>query len=293
MELYVLQGGDKEIEGVITIDSHILPVLLEELGPVYLESLGGEPVTADDVLWRVQYDTNWGFFERGREREDRKEALVELVESLEERVRQVSWRQGWSLFQRMVELADQKHILAYMKDDVTQNILTKYNWDGRVNQDAEHFFQLVDANLGGLKTDFFMERSIDMNIQECPEGLCIEARIKYVNTAQEESILNSTYRSYSRVILPQEAFVTEVVGVDRASRIDYTVEHNRKVAGFQLSVPVNQTREVILRYHQPYNAQDASFMIAKQPGILEFDLIVETSSQKLQQSVNRDTTVRL
>ncbi len=289
--LYEMQGGEADVSGVVAIDSHILPVLLEQLGPVYLETLGGDPVTSEDVLWRVQYDTNWGFWLRGTERGERKEALVELVNEIESRIRDLSWRELFRLANVLEDVASRKHIMAYFQDEEAQSLIEEFGWDGGINQDEEYFFQLVDANLGGLKADFFMERDISFDLSECEKGICGEVTIVYRNTAEESSVLNDVYKTYSRVYLPEDAFITEITGIERDGRVDYSVEHNRKVGGYRLLVPVNQSREVVIRYHQPRGEGDIVLFIAKQAGILEQNVTVLYNG--IEQSFVMDRDVRI
>ncbi len=281
MDLYALEGGQEDIEGVIAINTEILPVLMEYTGPIYLETLD-KTVTSEDVLLEIQYDTNYGFLDRGVARSDRKQSVSELAEEIEARIWSLGLRTQFRLAQDLLNLVDENHVMAYFEDPTLQGYVKDLGMDGALEQVEGDYFMLVDANLGSLKTDLFMDRDITIAVEPCENGtkLCHSAFIRYQNTALQASPLNNDYRSYTRVILPEEGFVTRVTNAERNGRVDYEVKYGKKIAGFLINIPFNSEKTIRVDYTTPVY-DPYSLYVQKQSGVdvmgLEFkyeDIVV-------------------
>jgi len=269
-ELYILEGGQKKFDGVIAINSHILPVILEVIGDIKIDTIE-ETITKDNVLYTIQYDLNYGYKDRGTERENRKESLVELVNVIESKVWQLKPNQLWDLAHRIRGLADEKQILMSFKDMDTQKIVQSKNWSGEINQTEENYFMLVDANLGALKTDYYMERDLKFEISDCGDKLCHKVEIIYSNTAKEASPLNTDYKSYTRILIPKTARVSKITDIEREGKVDYASEENRNIAGFEIFIPFNDTKTIEVEYTTP-KLDNYNLYVQKQPGIKDLGL---------------------
>lgn len=291
MEFYTLQGGDKDIVGVVAIDSHVLPELLDYLGEIETESFP-DGLNSENVLWQLQYELNIGFLDKGLEREDRKQAFQEIFQEVLEKIKDTSWSEKRELFYLMQEWADQKHVLVYHRDSNVQEYIDSLGWTGKINQDAQHYFALIDANLGALKTDYVMEREVHMDIQDCEQGLCYETTLKYHNTQDEATELTDDYVSYTRVLLPEDAVITNIQGIGRNGQVDITKLHRRKSAGFQVIVPVGEKTEITVKYHYPQRTQQQLY-IQKQPGIKELPISIQYNNFSTRGILTEDTSTYL
>ncbi len=275
ISLYELQGGEKDITGVIAVNALLLPEVLRIMGPVTVDGID-EELTADNVLLTIQYELNFGFMERGVDRRDRKEPIRDLAAQLESKISTTSPMNLYRLATMLVDQADKKQILMWSKDDRVQKRIDNLGWNGVIDTDTVgDYFMLVDANLGALKTDYYMERDIMKTVDECGDKLCSKIRIIYRNTAKTASELNNDYKSYSRVILPKDAFITNITGIEsRPIPIDYSTAYNKKFAGFEINVPFNGQREVIVEYTMP-QLKEYTLDIQKQSGIVGYNFELE------------------
>lgn len=271
ISLYTLQGGEKEINGVIAVNALLLPEVLRIMGPVRVDGID-EELTPENVLLTIQYELNFGFIDRGVDRRDRKEPIRDLAAELESRISNTSPINLYRLATMMVDQADKKQILMWSKDDTIQKRIDNLGWNGVIDTDTVgDYFMLVDANLGALKTDYYMERDIKKTVDECGDKLCSKISIMYRNTAKTASELNNDYKSYSRIIVPKDAFITNITGIEsRPTPIDYSTAYNKKFAGFEINVPFNGQREVIIEYTMP-KLKEYTLDIQKQPGIVGYD----------------------
>ena len=290
-DLYKLEGGTEDIQGVIAVNASVLPEILKIIGPVSVNSIDKE-LTAENILLELQYELNFGFAEKGISRDNRKDSIKELAFGIDNKISRASLLKLYDLGNMFLEQASQKQILFWSQDDTIQSKIVKLNWDGEVNKEATgDYFMLVDANLGALKTDYYMKRAIIKEVSECGEDkICSIITITYTNTAESASPLNTDYKSYTRVLLPQEAFVNKVQGVEnRSNEVDYTKAYNKKIAGFQIAVPFNSSKEIIIDYSMPKTAK-YSLDVQKQSGIEGFDFTLDNQieNKKVNEFIKSD-----
>lgn len=291
IDLYELEGGEHNILGVIAIDSHVLPMLLDYLGEIKTETFP-EGLTSDNVLWRLQYELNVGFREQGLEQDERKQAFREVFQEVVHQLQDTSFSEKREVFHHMKKWADKKHILAYHRDSQVQGYIESLDWAGNIHQDSDHYFALIDANLGALKTDYVMERRVNMDIKDCEQGLCYTTTLKYHNTQDEATKLTDDYISYTRVLLPEEAVITDVQGIGRNGQVDFETLHGRLSAGFQVIVPVGEKHEVTVKYHYPQQSQQELY-IQKQPGLKELPISIQYNDFSTQGTLTEDTSTYL
>ncbi len=290
IDLYKLEGGTQDIAGIIGFNASILPEILKIIGPIYVEGIEGA-LNAENVLLSVQYELNFGFAEKGISRSDRKEPIKNLAVQMENKIRKASPQTLYKLGNMLIEQARQKQILLWSKDDKIQAKISKLNWDGEIDTNIKgDYFMLVDANLGALKTDYYMKRSIKKDVRDCGDKICSKIIITYINTAKSASPLNNDYKSYTRVLLPKDSFVNGVIGVEnRMNEVDYTTSYNKKIAGFEIKVPVNSSKDIVIDYTLT-KLDKYDLEIQKQSGIegFNFSLDDKINNKKLDKFIQSD-----
>jgi hypothetical protein len=295
IELYKLEGGVEDISGVIAVNASILPEMLKILGPVSINSIDYE-LTAENILLKLQYELNFGFLDKGISRGDRKEPIKDLAFEIDNKISTASIFKLYRIGNMLLEQANQKQILFWNKDNDIQSKITKLNWAGEINLDTSgiDYFMLVDANLGALKTDYYMKRSVSKNIRECEDKICSNIVITYTNAATAPSPLNNEYKSYTRVLLPFDAYINSVSGIEkRPIEIDYTTMYNKKVAGFEINIPFNSSKAIVLDYSIP-KLNEYNLELQKQSGIegFEFTLDNQIDNKKTSEFIKSDWSLK-
>lgn len=275
VDLYKLEGGTKDIAGVIAVNASVLPEIIKITGPVSIDSME-EELNSENILLALQYELNFGFLEKGISRDARKEPIKDLAFELDNKISKSSIFTLYLLGEMLLQQADQKQIILWSKDSNVQAKIAKLGWDGAINIDNQRdYLKVVDANLGALKTDYYMKRAIKKNVRECEDKICSTITITYNNTATNSSPLNTDYKSYTRVFLPRDAFVNTVIGVEkRPNEVDYTTAYNKKVAGFEIKVPFNSSKDIVIDYTMP-KLDKYGLDIQKQSGIEGFDFTLD------------------
>lgn len=282
VELYKLEGGTKDIAGVVAINASVLPELLKILGPVYVDEIN-KPLDENNILLELQYELNFGFIEKGIDRVDRKEPIKDVALEIETRIRKSGFRDLYKIANLILDQANKKQILLWSQNKDIQDKIVNLNWDGDIESNLEgDYFMLVDANLGALKTDYYMKREISKSISQCENKICSQVSITYTNTATKASPLNNDYKSYTRIILPKEAFVNSIDGIKgNMNTVDYTYDYDKKIVGFEILIPFNNSKTIVLDYTIP-SIDKYKLYIQKQSGINGFDF-------KLDNKINNST----
>ena len=64
-----------------------------------------------------------------------------------------------TLIEKGVDLMNRKQVIVYLTDPNAQRLIEKYNYGGRiVDQGAKDYSYFVSTNLGGEKTNLFVQR---------------------------------------------------------------------------------------------------------------------------------------
>ncbi len=290
IDLYKLEGGTKDIDGIIAINASVLPEILKIIGPVSIDSID-EELNADNILLALQYELNFGFLEKGISRDARKEPIKDLAFEIDNKISKSSVFTLYVLGETLLQQANQKQIMLWSQNDNIQSNITQLGWDGAIDINSQKdYLKVVDANLGALKTDYYMKRSIKKNVRECGDEICSTIIITYNNTATNASPLNTDYKSYTRVLLPKDAFVNTVIGAEkRSNEVDYSGAYNKKIAGFEIKVPFNSSKDIVIEYTMPKLAQ-YGLDVQKQSGIEGFDFILDDkiNNQKVDEFIQAD-----
>ena len=140
------------LNGMITIDQHVLKTLLSVTGPLYVDEIN-TTVSSDNVeqIMRMQKvqppadqrTSNWS----------RKQFMTPIAGAI---LNKISSGQGlfWEqLLKAMKGELDQRHILVDLNDQALSKLLMKRGWDGSVTRSDGDFLMVIDTNMGYNKTN--------------------------------------------------------------------------------------------------------------------------------------------
>ena len=163
----------------------------------------------------------------------------------------------------LYKAAEEKHLAFYFNDEATENLMTQFNWGGRTAGDLcgdtpgclNDYLQVVDANLGVNKANFFVKRKINQKIF-IGEDLSVKERldISYENTSQENTKYGGIYKNYLRLYLPSGSSIIKIQENDRDKvfKLDTTQELGKDVYGFLVEVNPQSTKTISVSYDLPH-----------------------------------------
>ncbi len=266
------------IDGVLAITPTVVVRLLELLGPI---TVGDVQFTSKNLVDTLQFYVEKGYVEVGLPDIERKEIIGKLTKEIVHRLSTLPLTQIPDLLDIFEGAMRERHVLIYETNPALQTLVTNQGWDGRVRDATNDFLMVVDANLGALKTDSVMDRSITYTVTPDPRRLKATLAVTYHNRGLF-SWKTTRYRTYTRVYVPRgaellrsEGFITEDKKRE-AKKAELSEDLGKTVFGGYLIIEPRETKTVTLEYLLPPTMAPSSYTLyaQKQAGTEAHPLLV-------------------
>ena len=162
---YRMAGGHEKFDGVVAVNTNVFNHILELTGPITPTGYNTTFNSEDGALKLEEVvEKNYlGEDVAAAAKQNRKAIMKALTNDM------VSKLTSLNNIPKVAELGlaelRNKNIMLSFKDANTQSLVESVNWAGEVNQDWKgDYLMFVDANLGALKTDYFVKRRIDYTV---------------------------------------------------------------------------------------------------------------------------------
>lgn len=273
-------GQPANIDGIIAVDTHFLESLVKVLGPVEVPGFG--TFTADNdprcdcpqIIYSlseiVDRPTNYI-------KENRKGILGPMMKSILTKAYSAP-KQVWpNLFTTGWNNIEGRHIQMYFFNAGQQAAAEAIGAAGRVKPTPEgsDYFEAVDANLAGAKSNFFVDTKVEHEIDLPSNGqLQHKVTLTYKNPFKPSNCnleagqlcLNGKLNDWVRFYLPPQAKLVQARGLDEGSVKESDDLNHHVVEGvFQLQ-PLSQAK-IELTYTIPYSdGKNYKVLLQKQGG---------------------------
>jgi hypothetical protein len=195
-------------DGVLGVSANVVGDLLTFAGPVTLPG-HATPITASNFLAEIQAEVQAG---QAQGAKNPKQILAELAPALRDRLAQLTDSQQSTLDGFIVRWASSRDIVAYFRDAEMQKFFDAYDLSGRVFAPAQNFngdyLAVVDANVGGGKTDLVVKEKIVFQSQITEDGT-VSDHVQIARTHTAPSSAPWWYRTaneaYFMVFTPQSS----------------------------------------------------------------------------------------
>ena len=274
--LYQQEGGEGGIDTVVAVTPEFTKDVLSIIGDITLDDTVYTPENFFELLEshvaRDYKDEGLGVY-------DRKEIINTLVQKAREKMtKQSNVATLYKLAQVALQNIDERHILLFSNNADVQQGLELRNWAGEVNEDIDgDYVMVIDANLGSLKTDPFVERTLNYSLVSNESGtLQAKLDVRYKNTASF-TWKTTRYRTYTRVYVPNASVFVAAEGNE--SNVNVTEEYNKIVFGTFISVEPGEEHTLSYTYTLPEDVQDYiqkvhySLFVQKQAGTLGHEFL--------------------
>jgi len=298
-----IKGEPQDIDGIIALDTHVLVELLTVLGPVEVPGYGmfsAETSPACDCPQVVNALSEIITRPTPYLRQDRKGILGPMMRAILTKS-YAAPRQQWP---QLVEIGLNniagRHAQMYFFDEKTQLAAEKINAAGRMMPPAagEDFLGVVDANLGGAKSNLYIDYEVKQVVSAPENGQITKTvEITYKNDRRSDNCnleagllcLNSTLRDWSRLYLPAGSKVIEANGFT-AKPSEYEEAGFAVVDGFFILEPKSQAK-LKLTYTVPYtDTKTYKVKLWKQGGISPIKTFFDVNGNEEEITVDKDTT---
>lgn len=254
-DLFEKEGGPT-VDGVILMTPDVIARLLAITGPIKVPGYD-VAVSADNFVIVTQGQVTYGY---DKELNKPKQFLADLTPILLNKLFAGSGEASASaaldsklkVISALSEALQAKDLLLYFRDEQAQNQLEQVGWGGIVPRDVPGFLSVNNANIGGHKSDQFIEQEIDYRGQlEADGDVDVVLTIRRQHRGPEEEIdfdyppnENPAWKNnvvYQRVLVPANAELIEAKGFASAADIpaavipatDLPVEADPAVAAWQ------------------------------------------------------------
>ncbi|MCK5080797.1 MAG: DUF4012 domain-containing protein, partial [Candidatus Moranbacteria bacterium] len=223
---YRLSGGNDDFDGVIAVNATILNDILEITGPVTVPGYPGT-YTSENAILKLEEQVEKSFELQGINVQDRKLILKKMAAIIVDKLGSIS--NISKVPDLVLEELRNKDVQFYFEDPELQALAEKVNWAGKVDQEWDgDYLMAVDANLGALKSDYYMEREMIYSVDLTLEKPTATLEINYTHNAVYGDWRTTDYHSYLRVYTPLR---TELVSRAWVSYPNIQENHGRQYFG--------------------------------------------------------------
>ncbi|MFC1756065.1 DUF4012 domain-containing protein [Patescibacteria group bacterium] len=277
----------KPVDGIITIDTKVIEEMLEVTGPVTVNGLTYDSSNVVLELERIASLSQ-------REQINRKGVLGDLMEEMLVNVFE-SEVSAWSkLIDKAVDLAMRKHIQGYVFDEEAQALLEKYDFAGTITDPVEgDYSYVVQTNLGGDKTNWFVDKMVDHKIEKEGDRWVRTVKITYTyeQPGEEYGPFIKRFKDWVRVYAP---FNSELMSIDGSEDETGTGEEkNKTYYHAYIELGPGEKKELTFKYYLPDEVvKDGKYtlLIQKQPGIDKEVHVVSVGSETKTIELEKDYT---
>jgi len=253
-----------KFSGVIAITPKLITDFLKITGPVVVEGQAYDQNNFQDLL---QYRVEKGYTVLGVSSWNRKEVISEISKELKIKILDLPPTKWSEIMNTVVNNLTEKNLLFYSADNQLENIAVQNGWAGEIKNYYGDYFMVVDANMGALKTDAVMSRSINYKITQGNNGLFSKLTLNYAHNGKVDW-KTSDYKSYTRVYVPLGSQLIKINGYENQA-IDTGDEFGKTWFGFYLIVAPGKISNITLEYKLPSAIMlnnNYGLYIQKQPG---------------------------
>lgn len=264
---YRLSGRNSDgFDGVIAVNASVLNDVLELTGPLTVPGYNVE-FNSDSAVLKLEEIVEKRYLENpDLDTQNRKAIMKKMTPLLIDKL--TSFGNIMKLASFAQSQINKKNIMVNFADAELQKMVEKVHWDGSVDKQWDgDYLMAVDANMGALKSDYYMKREMTYNIDLTAPKPVVELKILYTHTAKYGDWRTSDYHSYLRVYVPEGSNLLErkMVGYPNVQN-----DFGKTYFGFKLDVLIGGQTEAYVKYELPErfsNIEEYKLLIQKQSGV--------------------------
>lgn len=271
---YKLGRGGANFDGVIAINASVLNRVLEIIGPV---SVNGIEYNSENAVLKLEEQVEKAYlFNEELNTQNRKWIMKEMTKIILDRLMKL--QNVPKLAEFILNELRNKDVMLSFQDQTLQTEVENVGWAGKINTTWDgDYLAMVDANMGALKSDYYIKREVDYFIDLTPVKPVVTLKINYTHTATYGDWRTSDYHSYLRVYVPQGANLLERKMV---SYPNIQEEFGKTYFGFILHVLINCNTLAEIKYELPEKyKENYKLLIQKQSGVGDVPVTVHLKDE--------------
>jgi hypothetical protein len=288
MELFIPEAekaGVEDIDGVIAVDTQVVVNILNAIGPVDVPGYGQYSTNHDErcacpqVIYELESFADvegpivWSENEPGKivfapeNYLNRKEIVGPLMNTILANALGQPKEKLPDLFLAAWRSLTEKHVLFYMFDGKAQDGVEAFGIAGRVKDYTGDYIQVVDANLGGRKSNLYVTQEVSQIVEVAGDGTITKTvDITYQNPQDYDGWLNSVLPNWTRIYIPKGSEVIDIQGFEDPGEVYEEFGKTVVSGGFELRP--KGIKKITLVYKLPFKSEgEYELLIQKQPGL--------------------------
>jgi hypothetical protein len=287
---YRLSGRTGNFDGFVAVNAQVFDDILALTGTISVPGYPAEFNSTDGALKLEEFVEKQYILNPELDTQNRKMIMKKMTPIIIDKL--------FSLgnITRIAELAHQefknRNIMVNFTDLDLQSSAESVHWDGSVAKNwGGDYLMMVDANMGSMKTDYFIKREVSYDIDLTQEKPVVTLNILYRNTARQGDWRTSDYHSYLRVYAPKGSNFLDrkMIGYPTIGE-----EFGKTYFGSVVHVLINGETNGMIKYELPadFDKKDYKLLIQKQSGVGDIPVKVHVKTAEgefdQQQTLNND-----
>lgn len=306
-----VRGEATDIDGIIAVDTYVLSELLRVIGPVEVPGYGvfSAEISPRCDCPQVVYALSEIITKPTPYlRDDRKGVLGPLMKSILSKTYDLDKARFPELFQVAIKSLEGRRVQLYFMDETLQLAAEQINAAGRLYTAGNNlkgwemgrnmdFLAIVDANLGGAKSNLFTSYEVKQTVSAPTDGYLEKTvEITYKNNRKADNCnleagqlcLNSTLNDWLRIYLPAGSELLEIQGISNEANT-YEEGGLLVVDGYFSLEPLGLAK-IRLNYKVPYtDSVTYNLRVWKQGGVDNIPMLIDVTGGEEQLLIEKDT----
>ncbi|NQT50204.1 DUF4012 domain-containing protein [Candidatus Kuenenbacteria bacterium] len=272
------KSGGPTVDGVIALNANLIPELMKITGDIYVPEVN-KTFRAAGFTEQLQET-----IEENKNSKQPKKVLSLLAPKLLDKIFNAEGNDLIEVIKTIKVGLDQKDIQMYFSNSAIQEKISSYAWTGEILNSSKDYLAVINTNIGGGKTDYYIEQNIDLQSDIQDNGDVINTvTVTRTHTGNSENSFSSKnnlnfIRIYTPVgsqlisttgysEIPAEMFepaeeywetdqlLTEVQGkvwIEPKTGTYINNEFNKTVFGNWLEIDPEETGTVVFKYKLPF-----------------------------------------
>ncbi|MCX6764039.1 MAG: DUF4012 domain-containing protein [Candidatus Moranbacteria bacterium] len=284
---YRLAGGNNAFDGVIAVNSDVLLAVLKLTGPITVPGYP-EEYNSENAVLKLEEKVEKAYIMNPEiDTQARKEVLRKMTPVIIEKLFSIG---------NMTKIAEMAHnelknknIMINFADPELQKLVETVYWDGKVADTwGGDFLMLVDANMGAMKSDYYIKRSFEYEVDFTQAKPTVTLNINYKHTAPYGDWRTSDYHTYLRIYAAKGSNFLErkMIGYPSIGE-----EFGKTYFGVKVDVIIGRETNGMIKYELPENIkpEDYRLLIQKQSGVGEVPVKIHLKTKD--GDIVQDTTL--
>ncbi|KKQ60564.1 MAG: hypothetical protein US82_C0032G0002 [Parcubacteria group bacterium GW2011_GWC1_38_22] len=270
--------GGNTFDGVIAVNSKVFNDVLGLTGPITVPGYSGEYDSENGSRKLEEHVEKIYLMNPDIDTQNRKAILKKMAPIILDKL--LTLGNVPKIAELFHDEMKNRDVMLNFSDANLQQAVASVHWDGTVPTDwGGDYLMAVDANMGALKSDFYIKREMTYDIDLTQPKPLVTLNIKYNHTAPYGDWRTSDYHSYLRVYVPKGSNFLES---NMVSRLNTNEDFGKTYFGFMCHVLIGRETFATIKYELPEsfsNIDDYRLLIQKQSGAGEVPITIRIKTK--------------